>query len=161
MDVDASGTTRSRRPLHAHALAAGAIVGALSSGIAAMYVMVLAFYPACVGEASEATIVAPDSARGGLLCSVTSGGDLNDTAWPVFVVIALAVGMTLAAAVVWSRSARLAIIAATALAAAVAPWAPVAAIATLPADCTAAQWDTYGAAGCERDEELRPGFAHY
>ena len=54
MDAEAPATSRSRRPLRAHALAAVVIVGALASGIAAMYVMVLAFYPACVGEASEA-----------------------------------------------------------------------------------------------------------
>lgn len=138
----------------------GVVVLAMVLGLAAAVAAVFAFEPACIADFSEDTIVAPDSIRGRLLCSVRDG-ELNDTVWPIYLIAAIAVlGAAAAAALqIGGKSRRLV---ATALAAAVVvPWVAVGAIAAAPADCTAAQWDRYGDAGCERNEELRPGLGQY
>lgn len=148
------------RPRRSYAAGIAAIALAATAGLGAAVAAIFWFEPACVADYSEATIVAPGSMRGRLLCSVTDG-ELDDTAWPIYTIAALAVVFTIAAAVLWLRRRPLGTIAACLVGAVVLPWLAVAAIAVTPADCTDAQWQRYGDSGCERNEELRPGLGQY
>lgn len=148
------------RSVKAHVVAGSAIVLALLAGLSAAVAAILLFEPACVAAYSEDTIVAPKSTRGRLLCSVTNG-ELNDTVWPIAVIAVTTVAFAITATLLWARRKPIWSVT-TALAAAVAlPWFTVGAVAATPADCSPEQWDRYGASGCERSEELRPGIGQY
>lgn len=111
----------------------------------------------CVPGYSEAIILAPESWRGRVACTVTEDGDIAARLG-----ILPAIGLLVLAALVWAvrRWSRLRALRALVLPlalAVVAPLVVVLGVALLPADCSQAAWDEHGAAGCERSEEERPG----
>ena len=137
-----------------------ALFVALASGIGAFYAAIFAFYPACVADYSEDTIVAPDSPRGHLLCQVTSEGDLVDRPWFGYALLACIILTAVVAITAWVRRGHKTLVTVL-VAGSIAPWVAVGAMATAPAECSPDEWDAYGAAGCERNEELRPGLSVY
>lgn len=143
-----------------HVLALSAAALALIGGLAAAVTAIFSFEPACVADYSEDTIVAPDSPRGRLLCTVTDG-ELGDSMWPIVVIAVTAVALVAVAVMLWARRRPVWLLVATLATAVALPWLAVGAIAAAPADCTPAQWKTYGDSGCERNEELRPGLGQY
>lgn len=157
---NSNGQTPSRRPKKAHAVAASAISLTLLGGLSASVAAIILFEPACVADYSEDTIVAPDSTRGRLLCSVTNG-ELNDTVWPIAAIAVTAVAFAITATLLWARRRPIWSVTTTLAAAVAIPWLTVGAVAATPADCSPEQWDRYGASGCERSEELRPGLGQY
>ena len=114
----------------------------------------------CEASYSEATIVAPDSYRGRLLCT-TSNGELGPSLPGVFALGAAPLLVAVAGLVWWIRGATWTRLLIWVLVAVSLPWAIRVTLHALPADCTPAQWDTYGPAGCERSEEQRGGINQY
>lgn len=149
-----------RRSWRTHAGIGAALLMVLISGIGAFYMAVMSFYPACVADFSEATIVAPDSVRGHLLCRVTSDGDLVDRTWFAIVLVACIVLTAVASIIAWVRRNSRTLVSVLAVGA-IMPWVAVGTMAIAPAECSSDEWDRYGAAGCERNEELRPGLSVY
>ncbi|MFC7358786.1 hypothetical protein [Nocardioides astragali] len=114
----------------------------------------------CVPDYSESVIIAPDSYRGRVLCSVTNG-ELGMSV-PALTVLGLLPAIALAPALSsWIRHKRFVPMVPWLLVAILLPWGIRSAVHLLPADCSAAQRSAHGAAGCERDEEQRPGLGQY
>lgn len=115
----------------------------------------------CVPAYSEATIVAPDSPRGRLLCSVDDAGELVFRDAIAVLLLAVLVLSVLLAAAVWLRSRRFVVLAPFLLLVAFAPIALHGVTSLVRADCTKHEWQRPGASGCERSEERRPGLGQY
>lgn len=111
----------------------------------------------CVADFSEATIPAPESWRGRVVCGVTDAGDLvGRLPWILLGAVALALVVALG---VWWRHRRVRALVPAVLAQLVLPVAVGGALLLLPADCSPAALAEHGAPGCERNEELRPGIS--
>lgn len=161
MDETQGLPARPRHRARTHVLVAVLTLVALVASLVGTVVALLPLLAACTPDYSEATIVAPDSARGTLLCTVTDSGELASSA--VVLIVAL-IGCTVVVAggaAAWVRLGSLWLVLALLMVAVVLPWAVRGAVTNLSPDCTAAQWDEHGAAGCERSEEQRPGFGQY
>ncbi len=114
----------------------------------------------CAPDYSESTIVAPESYRGRLLCSVTDG-EVGTSGWAIALLALLPLAAIVAAGAAWFRGRRRGLALACCLVAIALPWGIRLTASTIPADCTSGQWDRYGSPGCERNEELRPGLGQY
>ncbi len=112
---------------------------------------------ACVPAYSEATIAAPDSPRGRLLCSVDDAGEIGFRDAAVVVLLGVLVVSALLASASWLKSRRFVVLAPFLLLVAIAPLALHLAASHVRAGCTEDEWQRYGASGCERSEEERPG----
>lgn len=106
--------------------------------------------PGCPGYDDEGTIRAPASLAGRVVCS--DGGTGEPRAW---VLLVAAVLLWPVLEVVWLAACRRLWVVPAVVLVVASPLAVSAAVSALPADCTAAQRAAHGAAGCERDLELR------
>ena len=150
-----------RRRRAAHLVAGACVVLAAAGGFVGALMSHLALYPACEASYSEATIVAPASHRGRFLCSVASDRSFGDDILVPFGLMAAPVLLALVGLLVWVVFKRFVWLLPVLVVALLFPWVMRGAVLALPPDCTAAQWDDHGAAGCERDEEQRPGIGQY
>lgn len=151
----------SKRSWARHVLAGTVVVLAAVGGFVGAVMASLRLYPACEADFSEATIVAPDSARGRVLCSIATDGSLADDDRVLYVLTAAPVLLALVGLAVWIATRRFAWLLPVLAAALLVPWLVGGAVLSLSADCTSAQRNDHGAAGCERDEEQRPGLGQY
>lgn len=156
-----AGQRSGRRGWRAHALAAVAVVAALVVGYLFFVRALNSAIFSCVPSFSEATIVAPDSPRGRLLCSVDDAGELGFRDAIAVLLLAVLVLSVLLAVVVWLRSRRFIVLAPFLLLVALAPLALHSAMSLVRADCTKDEWQRHGVSGCERSEERRPGLGQY
>jgi hypothetical protein len=139
---------------HVVAGVAVAVIGVVGMMVGAALTFVGATWM-CEADYSEATIVAPRSFRGRLVCGIDGEGQLSDRApWIIIGVVALC---AVAALVVWARTIRWSRLVPLLALQALAPALVAVGIGLVPADCTDGQWEKYGAPGCERSEEERPG----
>lgn len=113
----------------------------------------------CEADFSEATIPAPASYRGRLVCSVAESGDLGSRA--PFLLMGACVVIGLVAAFLWFRTPRWRRLCVLAVVQLATPALVGLALLLVPADCTDAQREAYGAGGCERNEEERPGLSQW
>lgn len=144
-----------------HVLAVALCVLGAVGGYIGGIVTLLTDYPACMADFSEDTIVAPNSNRGWLLCSVTRDGELSDRGFVLFILLGVPVLLALIGLVVWVRVKRLAVLLPLLVLAVLLPWVWGGVVAVLSPDCNDYQWAEHGAGGCERSEEERPGLNQY
>lgn len=152
-------TTGSRAwPRHLAAAALVLVAGILAFVGTVMWVVALAV--PCAPDFSESTVVAPASDRGRLLCAVVDG-ELAMSGPVVGVLAALPAAALLVGLVLWLRRRRWVPLLLACAMAALLPWGVRLAAQALPADCSPDQLAEHGSAGCERDEEERPGLGQY
>lgn len=125
----------------------GMMVGAATAFVGATWM--------CEPSFSEATIVAPRSFRGRLVCGIDGEGNLSDRA--PLIIFGVVVLCAVVALVVWARTMRWSRLVPVLALQALAPALVAVGMGLVPADCTDGQWEKYGASGCERNEEKRPG----
>ncbi len=136
---------------HKRNLAAGTLLVLAVVGVVTM--LALAWYRLsmrCPGYDDEGTILAPRSPQGRLVCSDGGLGEPRIT-----LLVAAGAVLWLLALLLWPRNRRFTSLVPLLLLAVASP-ALTAVVATrLPDACTKAQWQEYGAPGCERDLEMR------
>lgn len=138
-----------RRPWRHHAVATIGLVVAFLAAYAAWIAFYSFFEASCVNYDSEGIALAPESWQGRVVCN--DDGEQLAFGWvwiPPFVTLVVAL-------VLWIRRARVALVATLLFLTPTMPLLTAGAVALLPADCTQAQWQEYGAHGCERDREAR------
>ena len=106
--------------------------------------------PGCPGFDDEGMVRAPASVAGRVVCS--DGGYGEPRLW-ILAVAALV--LWLVAETVWLTARRAVWVLPAIVLVVAGPLVTAAAVSVLPADCTSAQREKYGASGCERDVELR------
>lgn len=140
----------------AHFAAAALIVVAGIGAFVGSVLWIVALAVPCAPDFSEATVVAPESDRGRLLCAVEDGELVVSTLGVGLLALLPAVAL-LVAIIVWVRRRRLLAVLVACVVAVLLPWSVRIAAQALPADCSPDQLAAHGSGGCERDEELRPG----
>lgn len=140
---------------HAGAIVAVAVAAVIGLVVAAPLLALQDL--TCVADYSEATIPAPESWRGRVVCGVTDSGELvGRLPWIILGVVAIALVLAIA---VWVRCHRLRLLVPALVGQLVLPAAVGGALLLLPADCSEGALAEHGAPGCERHEEERPGIS--
>jgi hypothetical protein len=152
--------TSTHRPWVGHVAAAVAVVGAGALAFVGSVLWVVDLAVPCAPDYSESTVVAPESDRGRLLCAV-SDGELTTSPLVVGLLALVPAAALLAAVALWVRRRRLLPVLLACIVAVLLPWGVRVAVQALPADCSPEQLAEHGSAGCERNEELRPGLGQY